>query len=219
MSLTRQQCRDIDRHAIEQLGIPSIVLMENAGRGTVDVLLEQDPECRTVLVLCGKGNNGGDGFVIARHLAIHGVDVHMVLLAKCDDLVGDARINCNILCASGLGVLEISTVDELDAIFNKVRPTWLIDALLGTGATGEPREPYASVIEWMNRQPARRLAVDVPSGLDCDAGQPATPTVRADLTCTFVGRKVGYDVAAAQEYLGEVHVVSIGIVPSDPNAF
>jgi NAD(P)H-hydrate epimerase len=211
--LTRAESRAIDEWAIQSLGIPCIVLMENAGRGVVDALLECDPEVRSVCILCGKGNNGGDGFVIARHLAIRGAKVRVALVAPPAELTGDALTNYQILTRSGLAVADLSQVDDLPHLLDAWAgdAEWLVDALLGTGARGEPREPYRTAIAWMNGKPCRRLAVDLPSGLDCDTGTAAAATVRADLTCTFVARKAGFAHPAAQESLGEVRVVGIGI--------
>lgn len=214
-SLTRQQARDFDRRATEELGIPSIVLMENAGRGVVDVLLRREATPRTVFILCGKGNNGGDGFVIARHLALRGVNAKVALLAPPNELQGDALTNYRIFVRSHLPLVDLSQVDYLREVLDReaMGTDWLIDALLGTGAHGEPREPYRTVIEWMNRQQAQRLAVDVPSGLDCDTGKASAATVRAEVTCTFVAPKVGFTNPAASEFLGELDVVDIGIPP------
>ena len=218
--LTREQSRDIDRRAIEELGMSGLVLMENAGRGAVDILLSRERaptrsvgRSRTVLILCGKGNNGGDGFVIARHLEIRGVVAKVALLAAPDDLTGDAKTNFQILTHTQVAILDLSSAKNLSASLDSLATDvdWLVDAMLGTGAVGEPREPYRTAIEWMNRQAAKVLAVDVPSGLDCDTGRPAQPTVRADVTCTFVAPKVGFATLESQEFLGELQVVSIGI--------
>ena len=167
-----------------------------------------------VVILTGKGNNAGDGFVIARHLDIRGVTVRVLMLAPRSELIGDARANADILGHTDVPMIELAE----DAVHSQLEvhaagATWLIDALLGTGASGEPREPLATAINWMNAQPARRLAVDLPSGLDCDTGQPAGATVRADVTCTFVALKPGFMRPQARSFLGEVHVVSIGIPP------
>ena len=251
--LTREQSRRVDTIAIERYGIPGLVLMENAGRGVVDVLLEIDssrlpaPSPRrgamgrgelssgssnaphtppltpprrgegnrgNVVILCGKGNNAGDGFVIARHLEIRGVDVRVVLLRSPTDLKGDARQNFEVLCRCDVPTVDLST-DCCAARLDQQAggDTWLVDALLGAGAHGEPREPVRSAILWMNSQPARRLAVDLPSGLDCDTGRPASATVRADVTCTFVAAKVGLVRPEARQFVGDLRVVSIGAPP------
>ena len=213
--LTRQQAREIDAQATAELGIPSIVLMENAGRGVAEVLLARRETGRRVLVLCGKGNNGGDGFVIARHLAIREVGVTVALLAPAEELAGDARTNYEILVNAGWDVADLSDSADLCGDLNRLAAgaEWVVDALLGTGADGEPREPYRTAIAWMNGQSARILAVDLPSGLDCDSGQPSSATVRAELTCTFVAPKSGFAEGDARDFLGEVQVVSIGIPP------
>lgn len=212
--LTREQVRRVDQIAIDDYGIPGMVLMENAGRGAVEALLAFDPTLGPVAILCGKGNNAGDGFVIARHLEIRSVPVKVLLLSAPDKLTGDARQNFEILTHAGVPITDLSasvTMAGLDQHARSAR--WLVDALLGTGAKGEPREPFATAIHWMNSQPARRLAVDVPSGLDCDTGVPSAATVRADLTCTFVAAKRGFLTDAAKPYLGELRVLSIGVPP------
>jgi len=219
-ALTRRQSRAIDELAIDHYGIPSMVLMENAGRGVVEVLLSEgdglgDEPAREVAILCGKGNNAGDGFVVARHLAILGIRAKVLLLATAGELRGDALQNYEILTRCDVPVVDLSGVSNVASMLDAEASdaAWLADALLGTGAIGEPREPYSTAIEWMNRQSALRLAVDVPSGLDCDTGQPAGCCVRADHTCTFVAPKVGFAEPSAGEYVGKLHVVSIGIPP------
>lgn len=205
-ALTREQSRAVDEWAILELGLTSLVLMENAGRGVVDVLLSRDKTCRRVLVVCGKGNNGGDGFVIARHLIVRGIECRVVLLVDSGELQGDALANFNILQNLGVSVESPSQINTAGADCD-----WIIDAMLGTGAVGEPREPYLSTIEWVNAQSTKVLAVDLPSGLECDSGEPSAFTVKSDVTCTFHAPKVGFANPLAQEFLGELHVVSIGI--------
>ena len=208
--LSRAEVREVDRRAIEQYGLPGLVLMENAGRGCVDTLCELG--CRgPVAIVCGKGNNAGDGFVIARHLDLRGVVVRIVLLGSPEDLRGDAAANYAIVARCGLPVADLSRRFEAPAFEQQlVGAEWIVDALLGTGATGPPREPMATAIRQMNAANAARLAVDLPSGLDCDTGDPADPTFRADHTCTFVAPKVGFSNPNAATYLGQVHVIDIG---------
>lgn len=228
----------VDSVAIDQYGIPGMVLMENAGRGVVDLLLDWDPSLTgegsgAVSILCGSGNNAGDGFVIARHLEIEGVRAHVLLLRNPAELRGDALMNYQILEHTNVRIVDLyspttdSSVEEQPdessdsfstELFQRLdekceNSAWLVDAMLGTGAKGEPREPYRTAIEWMNRQNAKRLAIDVPSGLDCNSGEAAEACVRADHTCTFVALKQGFTESTAQEYLGRTHVVSIGIPP------
>lgn len=228
--LTREQVRRVDAIAIERYGISGLVLMENAGRGAVKALLAFDaalgegssPEGRAprlagepaVAILCGKGNNAGDGFVIARHLEIRGVAVRVMLLAAASELAGDALANYAILQKCDVPIVDVSQGDGTALLDEHARgAVWLVDALLGTGATGEPREPFATAIRWMNAQPARRLAIDVPSGLDCDSGVAAATTVRADLTVTFAAAKPGLLVSQAAAYVGELIVADIGVPP------
>jgi NAD(P)H-hydrate epimerase len=218
--LSREQVRQVDVLAVQRYGMSSLVLMENAGRGVADALLDADPSLLDsrgrgdVIVICGKGNNAGDGFVIARHLEIRGMPVKALLLVSPDQLRGDARANYEILARSDVPIIDASSASlaaQLDEHAGEA--AWLVDAMLGTGASGEPREPFATAIKWMNAQAARRLAVDLPSGLDCDMGEPAAATVRADLTCTFVAMKPGFLLPQAKPFFGEVRVVSIGVPP------
>jgi NAD(P)H-hydrate epimerase len=215
---TREQSRQLDRRAIEDYGISGLVLMENAGRSVVDVL-ERLGISGPIAILCGKGNNAGDGFVIARHLEIRSHACKVILLFPPAELTGDAATNFAILEKTSVPIVETPGSLDTDAYgadwFDRAAcgAAWLLDAMLGTGARGEPREPIAAAIDWMNAQPARKLAVDVPSGLDCDTGTPAMHTIRADYTCTFAAPKIGFRMPAAQPYLGTVHVCDIGVPP------
>jgi NAD(P)H-hydrate epimerase len=208
--LSRAVVREVDRRAIDEFGMSGLVLMENAGRGCVDVLCSQG--CRgTVAVVCGRGNNAGDGFVIARHLDLREIAVKVILLGPPDELRGDAAENYAIVSKSKVPIVDLSQQFSADKFAAALAGAeWIVDALLGTGATGAPRPPMADAIRLMNQAPARRLAVDLPSGLDCDTGQPAEPTFRADHTCTFVAAKIGFANSAAAHYLGNVHVLDIG---------
>ena len=216
--LSREQVRRIDTLAIERYGMSGLVLMENAGRGAVDALLAFDPSLlgssSPVAILCGKGNNAGDGFVIARHLEIRGVACRVLLLAPAEQLTGDARANFDILRHTDVPIVDVSS-GSLETLLEQYAggAAWRVDALLGTGATGEPREPFAAAIRWMNAQSARRMAVDIPSGLDCDSGKPAAATVRADLTTTFIAAKPGFFVPQAKPFVGELRIVGIGVPP------
>jgi NAD(P)H-hydrate epimerase len=227
-TLTRAQVREIDRRAIEEYGVPGIVLMENAGRGAAEVLMRLNPERKGVIVYCGKGNNGGDGFVIARHLDIHGYPVIVATLENPAGLTGDAAATFRIIAASGMFIIppypRLNGVAEMCAYikdnkakldsFQDFTPAWVVDAFFGTGLTGPIRGYLGSCVEAMNFDPLRSdtkvLAVDIPSGLDCDTGKPLGPCVRADHTVTFVAPKAGFANPEAKEWLGEVHVVGIG---------
>lgn len=202
--------REIDQYAIEQLGIPGLVLMENAGRGVADIIAASTPPSR-VLIACGPGNNGGDGFVIARHLDLRGFDVHVLRTTPVSRLRGDAAANYRWLAESevqihdaeqGISEAEISRLDTF---------AWSVDALLGTGVTGEPRWPLNQIIERLNAMPCRRLAVDLPSGLDASEGTVSQATFRAHETATFVAAKPGLLGPHVRPYVGDLHVVSIGV--------
>jgi NAD(P)H-hydrate epimerase len=207
MYLSRAEVREIDRRAIEEYGVPGIVLMENAGRGAAEVLRSLGISGR-VVICCGKGNNGGDGFVIARHLDNAGVPVHVWLFAKPEELTGDAAISFHVISRTPLpiavGFDETALRQELGTA------AWIVDALFGTGLIGPVRQPFDRIIATINESPAPVFAVDIPSGLDCDNGQPLGATIRAKHTVTFVAPKKGFAEPAAQEWLGQVHVVDIG---------
>jgi len=215
MALTRAQAREFDRRAWEEFGVPGIVLMENAGRGVAVQVRKYNPEKRRVVVVCGKGNNGGDGYVIARHLDNFGWPVKILLFAKPSELTGDAAAMFEIARRSGLNIEYLAAgavrfEDYLNDELTNFGDGWIVDALFGTGLSGQVREPFDRVIAAMNASPAPVLAVDIPSGLDCDTGRPLGTAVRADVTATFVDRKSGFLVDEAQSWLGEVRVVDIG---------
>jgi NAD(P)H-hydrate epimerase len=212
IALTRERSREIDRRAIEDFGMSGLVLMENAGRSCVDVL-ERLGITGPVIIFCGRGNNAGDGFVIARHLKISGHHCRVLLLSSSDELRGDAGSNFAILQKCGVPI-EIAT-RPYALTGQATNAAWLVDAILGTGAQGEPRPPFDTTIDWINSRPAgtKVLAVDVPSGLDCDTGQPSQHTVRADHTCTFAGIKIGFMQPQAKPFIGAVHVCDIGVPP------
>jgi NAD(P)H-hydrate epimerase len=212
-SLTRDEVRDVDRRAIEQLGLPGIVLMENAGRGAAELLIGLGID-GPVIVAAGKGNNGGDGFVIARHLENHGYEVRVLLFADPHELMGDALTNYRVLSAAGTPIRECAGVDAGAWKDDLSRSSWIVDALLGTGMRGAVREPFGGVIDEINASGRRVLAVDLPSGLDCDTGQPLGACVRAAHTATFVAPKRGFDAPEAATYTGQVHVIDIGVPPS-----
>ncbi|MBM4023624.1 MAG: NAD(P)H-hydrate epimerase [Planctomycetes bacterium] len=210
--LFRAEVRDIDRIAIEEYGVPGVVLMENAGAGTAR-LLESLGIRGPVAVACGKGNNGGDGFVIARHLDVAGHPVKLLLACRSDEVRGDAAINLRIATRSGLTIECLAGGDETTWAAVLAGADWIVDALLGTGASGPPTGTIAAAIRGIGAARAggsRVLAVDLPSGLDADTGAAAGDCVRADATATFVARKPGFDAPAAGAFTGRVHIVGIG---------
>jgi len=209
-SLTRDEVRDIDRRAIQELGLPGIVLMENAGRGAAEFLIRLGID-GPVTIAAGKGNNGGDGFVIARHLANHGFDVRVLLFADPHELTGDALTNYRVLSAAGMSPRHCAEAGPTEWGDELRSSSWIVDALLGTGTRGTVREPFAMVIDQINAARVGVFAVDLPSGLDCDTGLPLGPCVRAAHTATFVAPKRGFDSPGAALYTGQVHVIDIGV--------
>ena len=211
--LSRAEVREVDRLAIEAFGVPGVVLMENAGAG-VARLLESLGITGPVAIACGKGNNGGDGFVIARHLDLAGHPVKLLLACRPDEVRGDAAVNLAIATRAGLAVEALAGADQAAWERGLSGAAWIVDSLLGTGATGAPTGPIATAIAAINAVRARGgprvLAVDLPSGLDCDAGTAAGGCVRADVTATFVAPKRGFDTAGAAAFTGPVHVIGIG---------
>ena len=206
--LSRDEVRAVDRTAIDEFGIPGVVLMENAGRGCVEILLERGVH-GPVVICCGKGNNGGDGFVIARHLANRNIEVQTWLMEEPEEYAGDAAVNLRILQRAGFAVHVIRDPTELEDALQ--RADWIVDALLGTGTQGAPRGLFIDVIRKINDAASLVLAVDLPSGLDCDSGEHLGECVCADVTATFVARKIGFLNESACSFLGDVRVVEIGI--------
>jgi len=208
--LTRDEARDVDRQAIEEYGLPGVVLMENAGRRCSE-LIDAGP----VVICCGRGNNGGDGYVIARHLQNRGFAVEIISTCPLDQLQGDARINADVAAKGALPITIATEPAHWQAYTNRLRAAaWIVDALLGTGFTGTLRQPYLAAIESVNSSlgnGARVLSVDVPSGLDVDTGFPASACIKADVTATFVAMKRGFFEQAARPFLGNVEIVEIGL--------
>ncbi len=193
-----------------------LVLMENAARGAVDVLrasgLAEAAAAGPVVVCCGRGNNGGDGLAMARHLDNLGAAVRIVLCGDPTSLSPDAAANFGIAEKAGLSIEVFpAAVDEARLSATLAGASCVVDALLGTGSVGEPRPPLDGVIAAINRQPAPIVAVDLPSGLDCDTGAAAAAAIRAAHTVTFVAPKPGLLRAEAAPYVGRLHTVGIGV--------
>ena len=205
-----------DRWAIEVAGVPSLELMEAAGRGlaraAAEVAGEESPIAsgRAVTVVCGKGNNGGDGLVAARHLAESGFDVAGVLFGERDQLSPDSQANFDRLPAAVRTevVGEGFPIGLLEGV--------IVDAMLGTGFEGEPREPVASAIKAINESGLPVIACDLPSGVSASTGEAAEKVVQADRTVTFHQRKLGHLIAPAKHLCGPVEVVPIGIPEGAP---
>jgi len=217
--MSRDEVRAVDAWAIDRVGVPGVVLMENAGRSCAELILDKlrrldNPR---VCLFCGAGNNGGDGYVIARHLLNAGVGVKVILCSEREKIRGDAKVNLDILERLG------HTVEPLDmtsgGLASRIRllageADMVVDALFGTGLQGPLREPYRSLVDSINALGRPVLAVDIPSGLDCDTGEPLGTAVRATYTVTFVAVKKGFTASPnAGGYLGELYIASIGVEP------
>lgn len=215
---TPDQMKAFDAAAAGRFGIPGPVLMENAGRGVVDriVAVHGDVAGKRVAVLCGKGNNGGDGFVIARHLLLRGAHVDVILFARPATVVGDARVHLSILrkiATSSPASLKFLSQPTRFAPPSGGSPAIIVDAIFGTGFSGVPRGPVASAIRWVNTSGAFVVAVDIPSGLDGATGVASGDVVRAQLTVTMAAEKIGQYVGVGPECCGRIEVVDIGITP------
>ncbi|MCF7958519.1 MAG: NAD(P)H-hydrate epimerase [Phycisphaerae bacterium] len=215
--LSRQQVRACDQVAIEQYGIPGVVLMENAGAGAARHILSllKNPTIARVCIFAGVGNNAGDGFVVARHLVNAGVKVKILTAGTPERFKGDALINLKIIEKMNLPIqfVETLTTDELISTVKKEcnAANLLVDAMLGTGTVGPPRGTIRTMIDALTDVKKTIIALDIPSGLDCDTGKPLERAVIADQTITFAAMKKGFYKDSARQYLGQVHVVSIGI--------
>ena len=218
--LTRAEVREIDRRAIAELGVPGVVLMENAGLGLTAAVLRElaarrvDPAA-PVAIVCGAGNNGGDGLVLARHLQLAGrtgVVLYCGDRARADR-TSEAGINLGIVERAGIPLEETRDGAALAAALARLAPGLVVDALYGTGLAGPLREPGLSLVGAIDGCGRAVVAVDIPSGLDCDTGRPLGAAVRAVRTVTFVAGKVGFAAPGARAWTGEVEVVAIGCPP------
>lgn len=210
VSITRQQAREVDRRAQQEFGLSGLVLMENAGRGLADAF-QRLHLAGPALICCGTGNNGGDGFVMARHLDLRGMSVRVFVWGNTSRFADDAGTNFDIIRRAGIPIELCGSDPAPERLAAALAASGcVVDALLGTGARGEPRPPLDAVIDQLNASPMSKLAVDIPSGLDCDTGESARHTVRAHHTCTFVANKQGFARAEAKPYVGQVQVLDIG---------
>lgn len=212
--VTAAQMRAMDQATIDQFGIPGRVLMENAGRGAARFFLERLYRSgpAKIGVIAGRGNNGGDGFVIARYLAQQGLDVTVYLLAARNRVQADAAANLNLLAGMGLTVVEIADEAQFAAHKDRMRRYhFWVDALLGTGLTSDVRGLLRQAIEFINEQRLPVLAVDIPSGLHADTGRPCGVCIQAAATATFGFAKIGHLVYPGSDFCGDLEVIDIGI--------
>lgn len=209
--ISREEAKAYDHHAINELKVPGVVLMENAGRCAAQLTkrLAKKHQLNNILIVCGGGNNGGDGYVIARHLIqFTNLNVDVVLTTEHNKLQGDALINYQIL--KNLGI-EIPFIDA-SQLGKHLKPhTLVVDAILGTGFQGQLREDIASLITLINQDAAAILAIDIPSGLDANTGEASWCCIKANHTISFVAKKLGFKQPNACNYTGEISVANIGI--------
>lgn len=208
--LESQLIRRIDAAAVQELGIPGLLLMENAARGVCEVLEACKP-CGRIVILCGPGNNGGDGLAVARLLAANDIENEIHLVSAGKSLTSDAQSNLGFLQKSGIEV-KIDNAETIESVVSSLTSDdWIVDALLGTGISGTLRKPFYEIVEAINQSVAQVMSIDVPSGLNSDTGEPGIATVRADITVTFVATKHGFRFERALPYLGRTEVQQIGI--------
>lgn len=204
--------RALEQRAQSELGMPTLLLMENAGLAIAEKLIDLGID-GPVVVLCGKGNNGGDGMVVARHLDNRGFTVQVLLFADPEALKGDAAINCNIVkkCNIPFGVHSEKSLDKAKIENELIGAQWLVDALFGSGLKGALRSPFDELVEWVNQSEASVLSVDIPSGLSGEGEPPAGAVIEADHTVTLIASKPGFRDSEAKQYLGELHYHDAGL--------
>ncbi|UCD65161.1 MAG: NAD(P)H-hydrate dehydratase [Candidatus Zixiibacteriota bacterium] len=209
--VTSESMRLIDREAIDKLGIPGPELMENAGRGIAEKIMAdilQTSDDHKIAIFCGKGNNGGDGYVIGRHLHEAGVKVAVYLMGPAGKLSPDAKLNYDRAKEIGLDLHELKKAGDLPQYLDA---NYIVDAVFGTGFEGAPHGVAEDIIGYMNSQPQPVIAVDMPSGLNADNGQAEGAVVVADYTYTLALPKYGLYVSPGRELAGFVQVVPIGL--------
>ncbi len=211
----------MDEIAITKFGLLGLVLMENAGRGAADFIAALADDDAKIVILCGTGNNGGDGLVIARHLQGSGFRVSVWIIGDRSKLTADTAANLAIMektsvpCRWLPGSSEDSATPCIqEAILATQSATLLVDAMLGTGSKGELRGTFSQIVQQANQSKAIRVAIDVPTGLDAQTGGHSQQTFRAHHTLTFVAAKVGMLESNASPFVGLLHVLPIGI-PSE----
>lgn len=202
--------RQIDQDAVRILGIPSVLLMENAARGVCQTVQDRYASGQ-IVVVCGRGNNGGDGLAITRLLAAEGIPCQCFLVQDSKPLTSDAAANYDFLKALQIPVLPAPSTQLTQLLSGLSKSDCIIDALLGTGIRGDVRSPYSGLIDAINQSEASVLSVDVPSGLNSDDGTTSGPCIRADHTVTFVCQKTGFKNPAAKDYTGTIEVRPIGL--------
>ncbi len=209
-SLSRAEVRSLDVQAVQEFGLPTLCLMENAGRGAAEVLRRRaGDEPKRVTVVAGRGSNGADGAVLARHLDCRGWRVRLIWTSAPGSFTGDAAIQHNVIEKSGIPMIHDN--QESDPSDYLQETDWIVDGLLGTGLTRPVEGRLFDWISKINEAPCPILALDMPSGLDCDTGLPLGIAVQATVTASFVARKKGFDTEGSAAWTGAVEVVEIGL--------
>jgi len=214
--VTANEIQKMDRSTIESFGLPGRILMENAGRGATQFFLEhfKDAVNKKIGVIAGRGNNGGDGFVIARYLVQRGISVTVYLLTERQKVSGDAAANLKLLPPLEVPVIEIPDAETFSSHKTAMRHVAIwIDAILGTGLKSDVKGFFRDVIEFINQTNKPVFAVDMPSGLNSDTGRPCGSCVRADATATFAFAKTGHFLFPGADYTGNLKIIDIGIPP------
>jgi NAD(P)H-hydrate epimerase len=212
--LTSKQMREIDQTAIEKIGILGPMLMENAGLQIFEEIMKRFPEAdkENISIVSGRGNNGGDGFVVARHLFNHGINPYIVLLASKEDVKGDAAVNLDIADKIGIEINEVRSLEEWKRHKRKIlKSSILVDGIFGTGLSKSVQGYFATIIEDINSSKAYKIAVDIPSGLSSDTFQIIGPCVKANLTVTLAAPKIAHVFPPAEECVGELIVADISV--------
>ncbi len=210
--VTPEEMVRIDRWAIEDMGIPDMLLMELAGKGVADIIMKEYPEALYWLIVAGKGNNGGDGYVVGRHLANHGYEVDIIVLGEKSKIKGSARKNLEIAMQMGIPVSFVEQEDDLKNVYSYLdNYDGVVDAIFGTGFKGKPEGIYREAIELINTFPGKVVSLDIPSGVNAETGKVEGVAVRADITCAICLAKTGHFLFPGRDYRGELHVVDIGI--------
>jgi hydroxyethylthiazole kinase-like uncharacterized protein yjeF len=212
--VTADEMKEMDRRTIESFGLPGRILMENAGLGATQFFLERfkDVANKRIGVVAGRGNNGGDGFVMARYLAQKGMRVTVYLLSEKQSVQGDAAANLNLLLPLKVPVIEMPDAKAFSAHITEMRhETIWIDAIFGTGLRSDVKGFFREVIDFLNQLSRPVFAVDIPSGLNSDTGRPCGTCIRAHATATFAFAKTGHFLLPGADYTGDLKIIDIGI--------
>lgn len=210
-----KEIQKLDDIAINKYGVPSIALMENAGRSSANIIKRKLKRHLKpfVCVICGMGNNAGDGFVIARHLINAGIRVKIYLIGKGSKLKADAALNYRILKGCGYPIIEINKINSA-LVRDLKRAGIVVDAIFGVGLNRAVSEPFASIVDAINKNSTYTVAVDVPSGLNATSGDIFGTCIKAKMTITFSYEKSGFRKKQGKSHVGRLYVMDIGIPDS-----